>query len=117
MITIPIELLEEVERGNVLLFIGERIVRDAAGNVAFDELAAQLAVRADIAEAERLTFPQIAQLYEDEKGRDKLVQVVKDYFEGLGNAPQAVHHLIVGLADCTVLATTCFDGCLERTGV
>lgn len=40
MRTIPIELLEQVERGNVLLFIGERILRDAAGHVAFDELAA-----------------------------------------------------------------------------
>ena len=28
---IPQELLEQFERGNVLLFIGERIVRDADG--------------------------------------------------------------------------------------
>ena len=39
MIPIPEELLEQVERGNALLFIGERIVRDAHGNIAIDWLA------------------------------------------------------------------------------
>ena len=54
--TIPEELLEQVEQGNVLLFIGERIVRDAAGEVAFEQLAAQLVVRAGMSEVEGLTF-------------------------------------------------------------
>jgi hypothetical protein len=43
MVPIPEELLEQVERGNVLLFIGQRVVRDAQGRIAIDQLAAQLA--------------------------------------------------------------------------
>lgn len=71
-----------------------------------------MVARAAIADAEGLTFPEIAQLYEDRKGRHELVQFVKDYFEGLVSE-QAVHRLIAQLADCTVLATTCFDRRLE----
>ncbi|MGB0383603.1 MAG: HEAT repeat domain-containing protein [Ardenticatenaceae bacterium] len=114
MKTIPEELLEQLEQGNVLLFIGERIVRDGAGEVAFEQLAPELVVRAGIADGEGISFPEIAQLYEDEKGLHELLLFVKSYFEGLGNRPQPVHRLIAGLTDCTVLATTCFDGRLER---
>ena len=112
--TIPEELLEQVEQGNVLLFIGERILYDAAGEVAFEQLAAQLVMRAGIRDAQGLTFAQIAQLYEDEKGTHELLLFVKRYFEALGNTPQAVHRLIAGLTECTILATTCFDGRLEQ---
>ena len=52
MIPIPEELLEQIERGNVLLFIGERILRDAEGRVFIDQLADQLAIRCGLPDTE-----------------------------------------------------------------
>jgi hypothetical protein len=114
MMSIPEELLEQIERGNVLLFIGERIVRDAEGRVVLDQLAAQLAGRCEIVDAQEHTFPEVAQVYEDEKGRQALVQFVRDQLEALGDEPQQAHRLIARLTDCNVLVTTCFDRRLER---
>lgn len=114
MMPIPEELLEQIERGNVLLFIGERIVRDAAGRAILDQLVAQLAARCGITDTEDLAFPEVAQAYEDDKGRQALVQFVRDQLEALGDEPQQTHRLIAGLTDCTVLTTTCLDRRLER---
>ena len=56
MVSIPEELLEQVERGNVLLFVGERILRDAEGPAVLDQLALRLAARSSITDAEELSF-------------------------------------------------------------
>ena len=114
MIPIPEELLEQVERGNVLLFIGERVVRDAQGRAVLDQLTAQLAARCGLGEAETHTFSEAAQAYEDDKGRQSLVQFLRDQLEALGDEPQRAHRLIARLTDCNVLVTTCPDRRLER---
>jgi len=114
MIPIPEELLEQIERGNALLFIGERITRDAEGRAVIDRLTAQLAARCNVADAGELPFPDVAQTYDDDKGRQALVQLVCDQLEELGDKPQQAHRLIAGLTGCNVLATTCLDRRLER---
>ena len=45
MIAIPEELLDQLERGNVLLFIGDRVVRDATGIALYDEIRTRIAAR------------------------------------------------------------------------
>jgi hypothetical protein len=107
-------LLEQVERGNVLLFIGERIVRDANGQVVIDQLATKLASRCGANHPEAYTFAEAAQACEDEKGRYELVQFVRDEIERLGDEPQRIHRLIARLTQCQVWVTTCFDSRLER---
>jgi hypothetical protein len=114
VIPISEELLEEIERGNVLLFVGEYIVRDASGQAVLDQLTAQLAAHCGITDAKDLTFPEAAQAYEDDKNRQALVQFMLDQLETLGDEPQQAHRLIAGLTDCNVLATTCLDQRLER---
>jgi len=114
MIPIPEELLEQLARGNVLLFVGERIVRDAEGQAVVDRLAAQLVARSGLPANEDGALPEAAQAYQDEKGRQALVQFLRDELEALGDEPQRVHHLIAGLADCDLLVTTCLDRRLER---
>ncbi len=114
MIPIPKELLEQFERGNALLFIGERIVRDAAGQAVIDLLTAQLAARCDVVGESDISFPEAAQAYEDEQGRQALVQFLRDQLEERGDEPQQPHRLVAGLTDCDVLATTCLDRRLER---
>ena len=83
-ITIPEELLEQFERGNVLLFVGERIVRDAGGQALVDRLSAQLAARSQAAGEGELSFVQATQAYEDSAGRQALVQFLRDQCAGSG---------------------------------
>ena len=110
---IPPELLEQLERGNVLLFIGERIARDADGQALIDRLTAQLAARCQIAGPGERSFPEVAQDYEYEKGRQGLVEFVLERLGEWGDEPQRAHRLIASLTPCDVLVTTCLDRRLE----
>jgi hypothetical protein len=114
MVPIPEELLEQFERGNVLLFIGECISRDAKGQTFTDRLAAKWAARCNALDGGTLSFPEVTQAYEDEKGRHALVQFVRDQLEAWGDEPQPAHRLIARLTDCNVLVTTCLDRRLEE---
>jgi HEAT repeat protein len=109
---IPEELLEQVERGNVLLFVGEHIVRDA--QILSHRLAERLAARFAPPPAVPLSFPEVAQDYEEQHGRYALVQFVRDQLASLGDEPQPEHRLIAGLTSCKLLVTTCIDRRLER---
>src|SRR5262245_51480105 len=114
MIPIPEELLEQVERGNVLLFVGERLVRDARGEVALDRLAEQLAARSGLDDGQNYTFAEAAQAYEDEHGRNALIRFLREQLAALGDEPQPVHRLIAGLSQCNILVTTALNRRLER---
>ena len=109
MILIPIELLEQFERGNVLLFIGEQLLSDVAGRATIDELTAELVARTQIDHEEELDFPAIAQLYQDQQNRHALVQFVCERLEAPEHKPQPVHHLIAQLSACRIIVTTCLD--------
>ena len=114
MISIPIELLEQFERGNVLLFIGEQILSDVAGRATIDELTAELIARTQIDHEEELDFPAIAQLYQDQQNRHALVQFVSERLKAPEYKPQPVHRLIAQLSACRVIVTTCLDQRLEE---
>ncbi|MEZ4735959.1 MAG: SIR2 family protein [Caldilineaceae bacterium] len=114
MISIPLELLEQIERGNLLLFIGEEIMQDVNGQVVIDQWSTTLATRCHANHPEEYSFAEAAQAYEDEMNRHALVQFVRDELARLGDEPQRVHRLIAELTPCNVLVTTCFDRCLER---
>ncbi len=113
VVKIPTELLEQVERGNVLLFVGERLSRDSAGELVLDRLTAELAERAGL-DADLLSFPEVAQAYEDARGRQALVEFVSSRVAALGDEPQSTHRLIAGLTQCSVLVTTTLSGRVER---
>lgn len=114
MNSIPEGLLEQIERGNVFLFVGERIIRDADGQVVTDQLAFELATRCKANNPALYTFAEAAQVYEEQMSRHALVQFVRDQWEALGDAPQEVHRLIARLTQCKLLGTTCLDRRLER---
>jgi hypothetical protein len=98
MISIPEELFEQVERGNVLLFVGERIVRDADGGMAISQLTAQLAARGGLPAAEDTSFPEAAQLYED----TALIKAVFDakIYHSMCSLVQANEHGIIERISC-----------------
>ena len=114
MIDIPEELLDQVERGNVLLFIGERLVRDGHGEVLLDQLVLELVERAGLEAQTEYSFPEAAQAYEDKVGRQALVQFIRDRLEEEGDEPQKPHRLIADLSECMVLATTALNRRIER---
>src|SRR5262245_47357 len=114
MIPIPEELLEQVERGNVLLCIGARLVRDARGDVALDRLTEQLAARSGLDAGQNHSLPEAAQAYEDEHGRNALIRFLRQQLAALGDEPQPVHRLIAGLTQCNILVTTALNRRLER---
>jgi hypothetical protein len=112
--TIPEELLEQFERGNVLLFVGERILRDGAGQVVIDQLTGHLAARSGAKEPEQYTFAEAAQAFADQAGRQALLQFVLDQLAALDPSPQPIHHLLARLTHCRVLVTTSLESRLEQ---
>ena len=110
-ISIPIELLEQFERGNVLLFVGEGINQGVLPSAA--DLAQELAARCDYPPEEPLTLPRVAGYYELTRDRRGLVQFLRDRLERPGLPLQHAHELVARLRP-PVVVTTCYDRLLER---
>ena len=83
--TLPIELLEQFERGNVLIFVGEGIHWGALPSS--DELAQELARRCDYPPSELVTLPRVAGYYEMTRDRNGLIQFLRDRLDTLALRP------------------------------
>ncbi|MCC9076549.1 SIR2 family protein [Litorilinea aerophila] len=114
MLVIPEALLEQIERGNVLLFVGERFARNQDGRALVDRLEDHLVARCQLSPDEDYTFPEAAQAYQDQFGRQALIQFLREQVELTGAQPQKAHDLIARLGSLKVIATTCVDRRLER---
>ena len=77
---IPQELLEQFERGNVLLFVGEGINQGALPSSA--ELAEMLAARCDYPPGEVVNLPRVAGYYEMTHSRNDLIRFLRDQLVG-----------------------------------
>lgn len=109
--TIPIELIEQFNRNNVLLFVGEGINRRSLPSSA--ELAAELAQRCDYPAEEPLTLPRVTGYYELVRDRPNLVTFLLDRLDIQGLGPARAHQLIAHLRPRTIV-TTCYDRLLEQ---
>jgi formylglycine-generating enzyme required for sulfatase activity len=110
-IRVPIELLEQFERGNVLLFAGEDINRGILPSSA--ELAEELAARCDYPPEDPLSLPRVAGYYELTRDRHGLVQFLRDRLERPGLVLPRAHKLVAQLRP-PVVVTACYDRLLER---
>lgn len=111
-IPIPIELLEQFERGNVLLFIGEGINRGVLPSSV--ELAKELAARCNYPPDEPLTLPRVAGYYEmTRRDRQGLIQFLRERLDQPLLKPLRSHKLVAQLRP-RVIVTTCYDRLLER---
>ncbi len=113
--TIPPELMEQAAKGNILLFVGERVVHDSRGRIFLDKVKDELARRIGGVDVEKWTFPQVAQEYENGHGKQALISLVREQLEAAGgDAPEPIHRLAAQLSNCQVFVTTCVDERLER---
>jgi hypothetical protein len=111
MTTIPQELLEQFERGNVLIFVGEGIHWGVLPSS--EELAQELARRCDYPPGEPVTLPRVAGYYEMTRDRNGLIQFLRDRLDTLALRPNRAHQLVAQLGP-RVIVTTCYDRLLEH---
>lgn len=116
--TIPEELVERLQRGEVVLFIGAGISRNA-GLPGWVELIGPLskltgggwpAREADINTEHLLTM---ARYYENKFGRNALIRFLQDKLDTTTVPPSSIHYA-VSLLPVKTLFTTNFDDLLER---
>ncbi|MGB0385560.1 MAG: sister chromatid cohesion protein PDS5 [Ardenticatenaceae bacterium] len=111
---IPEDLLEQVERGNVLLFVGEGVNQGILPSS--QELATELAVRSDYPSSERLSLAsaslaRVAGYYEFTHGRHELVDFLR---ERLSIGTISPTHRLLRRLGVRVMVTTCVDQLLAR---
>ena len=85
MTTLPIELIEQFERGNVLIFVGEGIHCSALPSSA--ELAQELAGRCGYPPNEPVTLLRAAGYNEMTRDRNGLIQFLRDRLDTLALRP------------------------------
>jgi hypothetical protein len=115
--SVPLELVEQIRRGNGLVFVGESIASSGGQGSELGEWTAELGHRCGLAEPAGTTataFHTVSQLYEDTHGRQALVQFVRDEVDQAGSTPREVHRLLASLRECRVFVTTCLDRRLEQ---
>lgn len=111
-IKIPIELREQLERRNVLLFAGEGINSGILPSSA--ELASELAERCDYPAEEQKTLPRVAGYYVlTTRDRHGLIDFLRGRLDRPGLAPSPSHRLIAQLRP-RVIVTTTYDHLLEH---
>lgn len=112
-VSIPIELIEQFERDNVLLFVGEGVKRGCLPSLA--ELAQELGQRCDYPPGEPLTFPRVAGYYELVRDRNSLITFLRDRLGVESLQPSQAHELIAQLESRPqTIVTTCYDRLLEQ---
>ncbi len=111
-IKIPPELLEQLERKNVLFCIGHGINQNLLPSMG--ELAYELAERCDYPSDEPKTLARVAGYYElTTRNRHRLIELLRERLDKPDLEPSLCHKLIAQLQP-RVIVTTCYDRLLER---
>jgi NAD-dependent SIR2 family protein deacetylase len=108
----PAELVEQFARGNGVVFVGAGL-SVAAGLPSWADLMTQLAN--DLKDCpSHSSYLDVAQYYEIEYGRHRLVQALNDRLDTAGIGPTKIHREIIKLPVHAIF-TTNYDDLLERT--
>jgi hypothetical protein len=110
---IPLELIEQIQKGNVVLFCGAGISAGPGGLPSGGQLTRELAERADLGDVSGMGLPEVAQAYELKMGYQSLVQYVIKRIDDPKYSPLRTHHLIAALPFNKVI-TTNWDNLLEE---
>lgn len=110
---IPQELLEQLSKGNVVLFCGAGISISDDGIPSGSQLARELAQRAALGDVGSMSLPEVAQAYELERGTQSLIAYVTERVDDPRYTPLRAHHLIAALLFKRII-TTNWDNLLEE---
>ena len=114
MIPIPEELLGQLERGTLALFIGADLPREVTGLPSRADLARELARRKGLDES--LSLAEVAQRVGQAGNRWEFTAFIRDALDTTGKAPRPFHRRIVELVrthQIETLITTAYDNLLE----
>ncbi|HEU5368278.1 MAG TPA: SIR2 family protein, partial [Ktedonobacterales bacterium] len=109
---IPPDLLEQVRRGNVVLFCGAGISVSQGGLPTGSQLAQELARRTGLDGLEGRPLPEVAEAYENRFTRRGLLEYLVQRINDPRFDPLPTHHLIAALPFKAVI-TTNWDTFLE----
>jgi hypothetical protein len=110
---IPTELIEQIQKGNVVLFCGAGISMGPGGLPSGWQLTQELAERAELGDVSGMGLPEVAQAYELKLGYQSLVQYVISRIDDPKYSPLRTHELIAALPFNKVI-TTNWDNLLEE---
>jgi hypothetical protein len=110
---IPQELIQQLERGNVVLLIGAGL-SIGAGLLSWPDLVSPLAEAIDLREDPPANPLKVAQYFENEKKRHALVDHICQSTDSTKVHPSAVHDRLLKLP-CKTWITTNYDDLLEQT--
>jgi len=108
---IPRELVEQFARGNGVIFVGAGLSQ-GAGLPGWADLVRELAAELDGCPPDA-DYRDIAQYYDIEYGRRRLVERLRDRLDTLDVHPTPVHKALVGLP-VSAIFTTNYDDLLEQ---
>lgn len=114
-LVIPEELIEQLERSNVVPLLGDGLAQEGEGKGGLPsqkELAQELARRSGYMESD-LTLSRVAQHYELQQKRHALISFMRERLSDVHSEPLAVHRLLAAYPWRFVL-TTSLDDLLER---
>ncbi len=110
-VNIPNELVEQIKRGNGVLFIGAGLSM-GAGLPSWEQLVRPLGETIDAPPNTDLL--RVAQYYEDGTGRQALLERIMEATDTAGKRPTENHRLLAALP-ITTWITTNYDNFLEKT--
>jgi len=111
-VNIPIELIEELQKDNVVLFCGAGISMSEGALPSGGQLAHELVKRAKLRSMRGKSLPEVAQKYERKLGHQNLINYIARRIEEIDCSPQRAHHLIAMLPFRRII-TTNWDNLLE----
>jgi hypothetical protein len=118
-VTIPMEVIEQFRKGNIVLFCGAGISLSDNGLPSSALLAQELAQRAHLGDVSKLELPAVAQAYAAKKGMQNLIAYITDRVDHPHHKPLRTHELIAELP-FKYIFTTNWDNlqeqALERAG-
>lgn len=111
MMNISTELVEQFARGNGVIFVGAGLSQ-GAGLPGWADLVRELASELDGCPTD-VDYREIAQYYDIEHSRQRLVQRLRDQLDTLKVSPTSVHAELVKLS-VPIIFTTNYDDLLEQ---
>jgi NAD-dependent SIR2 family protein deacetylase len=113
-LTIPKNLVEQLCKGNCVLFVGAGISMGEGGLPGGWQLAKELAQRCDYP-GDDLSLPRVAQYYEDTIDRADLLKYVCQRIRQARREPMETHQLIAALP-LKIIVSTNYDQLLRGLG-